>query len=294
MTPRLRDLEVLLAVARQGSFGRAATELLVSQPAVSERIRMLERTVGRPLVERTYRGAVLTPAGEQLAGYAARCLALAEEAVEAVRGADEPPRFVLAGHSTFAARVVPLVFGALTELPRRLVLRDGHSHEVLAFVQDEIADLGVTMASSVPPGVRRLRLPNDAVVCVVAPDHPLAARRRPTLDALRTSLVAVNVWGDGADDAIARLSATIDEWRIRRCADTGTAIALARDHGHVAFVTGSSTAAELRQGTLRVVPLAGLASWTVRTQLVYRTARQDDPAIRAVVEAIRSLPAPAR
>ena len=77
MTLDLRDLEVFLAVERQGSFSRAASELLVSQPAVSERIRHLERVVGTEVFERTTRGASLTPAGEQLLPFAKRCAAIA-------------------------------------------------------------------------------------------------------------------------------------------------------------------------------------------------------------------------
>ena len=282
-------MEVLLAVSRQGSFGRAATELVVSQPAVSERIRNLERLVGRQLVERSTRGAALTPAGERLAAYASRCLALVAEAVEAVREGDGVPRFVLAGHATFAQRIVPLVFGALAELPRRLELRDGHSNEVLAMVQDEVADLGVTMASSVPAGLRRVLLPADAVIGVVAPDHPLARRRRIVPASLAETVLAVNDWGDGAAPALRHLTGSVEAWRVRRCVDAPTAVALARDHGHVAFVSGSSAEPDLRRGSLQRVVVAGTPAWTVRTQVVHRAARREDPAVVAVVRAVQAL-----
>src|SRR3954453_4401174 len=107
----LRDLEVFLAVVRQGSFGRAATELIVTQPAVSDRIRHLERVVGTEVFERTARGAVLTAAGEHLVPYAERCTALAAEAVETMQSGEHFPRFVIAVHSTFAPRIVPVVLG---------------------------------------------------------------------------------------------------------------------------------------------------------------------------------------
>src|SRR5215475_13428104 len=108
MSLDLRDLEVFLAVEREGSFGRAATALMITQPAVSERIRHLERDVGRRLVDRTARGATLTVAGAALAPYARRCRALADESIEAARGADGSRSLVVAVHSTFAQRVVPL------------------------------------------------------------------------------------------------------------------------------------------------------------------------------------------
>ena len=157
----LRDAEVFLAVARQGSFGRAATELVITQPAVSERIRHLERACGRSLFERTTKGAALTPAGERLLPYAQRCLALADEALESVRRSDGVASLTVALHSTFAQRLIPMILGALSEVPRRVAIRDAHSHEVEALVGDGVADLGIVI-----PGPRRRGLTRRAL----APD----------------------------------------------------------------------------------------------------------------------------
>lgn len=53
---RLRDLHIFLTVAQRGSMAQAAAELGVSQPAVSEVIADLEKTLGVPLFERSSRG----------------------------------------------------------------------------------------------------------------------------------------------------------------------------------------------------------------------------------------------
>lgn len=58
----LRDLEVFTVLAREGSFGRAAGALLMSQPSVSSRVRSLERSAGTRLVLRAASGSTLTPA----------------------------------------------------------------------------------------------------------------------------------------------------------------------------------------------------------------------------------------
>ena len=65
MTLDLRDVEVFLAVVRQ--TGRAATELTVTQPAIVEVFRHLERVIGGRLFDRTSRRAVLTPPGQPAA-----------------------------------------------------------------------------------------------------------------------------------------------------------------------------------------------------------------------------------
>jgi DNA-binding transcriptional LysR family regulator len=280
-----RDLQVFLAVERHGSFGRAAVELMVTQPAVSERVRHLERVVGRSLFERTTRGASLTTAGETLLPYARRGVALAEEAVEATRAADGVPSLVIAVHSMFAPRAVPLVLGALSELPRRVSVRDAHSDVVTALVLDGSAHVGFAVPGATPPGLRRVHLRADPIRCVVAPGHPISRARRPSTRSLRSSVLALNAWGPGSERFLERLRGDgVDEWRIRYCADATTSLTLARHHDHVAFVPESSIGAER---DLRRVALAGLSSWTMPLDLVFRSSGALDPAIAAVVAAVR-------
>ena len=59
-------LRCFAAVARTGSFSRAARELYRTQPAVSLQVRKLERELDRPLFERSRRSPVLTDAGRAL------------------------------------------------------------------------------------------------------------------------------------------------------------------------------------------------------------------------------------
>jgi DNA-binding transcriptional LysR family regulator len=280
----LRDLAVFLAVERQGSFGRAATELMVSQPAVSERIRHLERVVRRRLFERTPRGALLTPAGSALLPYARRCASLGEEALEAARRAEASPALVVAVHSTIALRTVPLVLEALGEFERRVSIRDVHSEQVAALVLDGVADLGFALSASVPRGVLRVPMAPDDVVCGVGRDHILRQTARASIKDLAESLIAVNAWGDRSEEFIAKLrSAGVTDWRIRYCADAYTALGLAKDHGHIALVTRS--AAELVDG-IEVVRLAELRGWAVRLDLLFRRADRTSSVVMAVTTAI--------
>jgi DNA-binding transcriptional LysR family regulator len=81
----LRQLEYLVTVIDEGSFGRAALQLYVSQPTLSQQIRALEAEIGGPLVERLPRGARSTPAGEALLPAARAALAAAERARRSAR-----------------------------------------------------------------------------------------------------------------------------------------------------------------------------------------------------------------
>ena len=80
--PRNLDVAALrsfLTVAEMGGVTRAATQLNLTQSAVSLQIKRLEDVFGQPLFERNGRGVTLTSQGEQLVGYARRLLAMNDE-----------------------------------------------------------------------------------------------------------------------------------------------------------------------------------------------------------------------
>jgi DNA-binding transcriptional LysR family regulator len=81
----LLQLQVLVAVAEQGTLHKAAVRISRTTPVVSAAISSLEEEVGLPLFERCKRHEFyLTAAGEELVNYAKRLLSLQDEALAAV------------------------------------------------------------------------------------------------------------------------------------------------------------------------------------------------------------------
>ena len=74
-----RRLQVFFAVAKQGSFTRAAESLFMTQPAVTFQIKQLEEEFNCRLFERQHQKIALTPAGELVLEYASKILALSDE-----------------------------------------------------------------------------------------------------------------------------------------------------------------------------------------------------------------------
>src|SRR4051812_39632895 len=87
MSLDLHKLEIFVTIARLASFTRAADNLHMTQPTVSQQLAILEAQIGTPLIERDTRRLRLTAAGEALLPYAEKLLALSNEATEATRAA---------------------------------------------------------------------------------------------------------------------------------------------------------------------------------------------------------------
>jgi len=181
--PDLGALELLLAVARLGSLGRAARELGITQPAASSRIRSMERQLGVALVDRSPRGSRLTDAGALVTDWARRIVEAAEAfdaGAQALRGRRDS-RLRVAASMTIAEYLLPGWLIALrAQRPDTAVsLLAGNSAAVAERLLADEADLGFVEGLSVPTGLEAAVVGHDRLIVVTAPGHPWARRRIP-------------------------------------------------------------------------------------------------------------------
>jgi len=106
-------LRSLVAVADRGGFHRAAESLVLSQSAVSQHIRRLEKAMGRALVRREGRISRFTPDGEALVGEARRILAAHDDALSRLGVGDSRESIVLGSTEHAADALLPRVMEAL-------------------------------------------------------------------------------------------------------------------------------------------------------------------------------------
>ncbi|WP_441251322.1 LysR family transcriptional regulator [Kitasatospora sp. McL0602] len=181
--PELGALELLLAVARLGSVGRAAAELGVSQPAASARIKGMERQIGVALLERSPRGSRPTDAGRLVVEWARSVVEAAQSldaGIDALRGRRDARLRVVAS-LTVAEYLMPGWLLALHDAsPETAVtLRTANSADVASHVLAGDADLGFIEGPGTPPGLSGAVVAADRLVVVVGPGHPWARRRAP-------------------------------------------------------------------------------------------------------------------
>src|SRR5882762_2941140 len=108
----ITPLRSMIAVADSGGFRRAATVLRLSQSAVSQHIRRLERVVGKALVEPDGRRARFAPAGAALLAEARRIVAAHDEALRRLEIVDGP-EIVIGSTEHAADHILPPIMTAL-------------------------------------------------------------------------------------------------------------------------------------------------------------------------------------
>ena len=179
----LRHLAALDAVAREGSFGRAAAKLGYTQSAVSQQIASLERSVGEKLLERPGgpRAVSLTEAGELLLRHAEAIVARldAARADMASLRAGETGTLRVGTYQSVGARVLPAVMRKFRNDHPGITLElhePTTDPELFALIESGELDLAFCSLPLPDGPFDGAELMRDPYVLVVSAEHALSAR----------------------------------------------------------------------------------------------------------------------
>ncbi|WP_339528404.1 LysR substrate-binding domain-containing protein [Pseudomonas mucidolens] len=172
----LFQLRAFDAVARDGSFTRAAARLFISQPAVTGHIKALEEHYQVTLLRRTARRVALTEEGAKLAAITRTIFGLVDEAQTLL----EANRQLLTGRLEVAAdgphRVMPMLASLRARYPGITVnLRLGNAQETLAALLSEHADVAVLTEVEPRKGLHLQPLSASRICALVPSGHPWLA-----------------------------------------------------------------------------------------------------------------------
>jgi DNA-binding transcriptional LysR family regulator len=281
----IRRLNIFCKVVELKSFTRASETVLLSQPTISENIRLLEEAFGEKLLDRLGREVQPTPAGRILYQYARRILQLRDEAQQALRQF----RGDLAGTLALGASTIPgayLLPGLVESFQGRhpairLRLKIGGSAQIVQDLLQGEVELAVVGALLKDHLLDSEELFADELVLIVHPRHPWSGRTSVAPQELSnqpfiqresgsgTRLVTAQALKDaGVDSANLQVVAEMGSTEaVRQCVKAGLGLSI---------LSSLAVAEDVRQGALSVVPLRGL---TIRRPLylVQRKNRQLSP-----------------
>lgn len=206
----LNLLPPLEALLRVRNVTRAATEVGLSQPAMSRALARLRDLVGDPLLVRARGTMALTPQAQRLAVQLA-------PALEGVRRVFTEPAFDpgstkrtirIAGVDTQTVLYAPkLMARLLREAPGIDVRFEPHFGDMLARMDQGTLDLAFALATTpLPPGALSEPVASDRLALVMRSGHPWAKRRWRIKDYAAVDHVGVAIFGDGQTELDAKLA----------------------------------------------------------------------------------------
>ncbi|HQX54677.1 MAG TPA: LysR family transcriptional regulator [Pyrinomonadaceae bacterium] len=174
----INQLEVLVTVARERSFSRAAEVLDRTQPAISQAIRRLEIELGERLFDRSSKDGTLTFAGEVLLDYARQMMNLryaAQTALVEMRNLQHGKVTISANEHT-----VFFLLPAIAEFRRRhplikIEVQRGVASRIPKQITAREVELGIISFSPNDESIVSIPVLTDALTLIVAPQHRFAS-----------------------------------------------------------------------------------------------------------------------
>lgn len=166
-----------MAVAKYGSFTRAAEEIYISQPGLSLIIRKLEEQLGVLLFDRSTRRVELTEAGHELAAAASRILDDVENMVSGITDLAQHRRgrVSISTLPSVASAFVPRVIAQFRELfpDIRVVIHDAIASPLIKMVENGEVDFGIGLRLQFEKDLVFSGLLTDRLVILMPLNHPL-------------------------------------------------------------------------------------------------------------------------
>jgi len=283
----LRQLEILEAVARCGSFSRASAELHLTQPAVSMQIKQLESTLGLPLFEHMGKEIRLTEAGRETlhsSQAVARELSNLEQTLADLQGLKGGTLTVSAAStaSVFAARLMALFRDQHPDV--QISLNVVNRETLLRHLSENTIDLA--LMGTPPEGLHLTAEPfmDNPLVIIAATNHPLAGTKDIPLSRLLDEPLVGREQGSGTRSALEKfLSDHGLPFKPAMEMNKNEAIKQAVEAGlGVGLVSLHTVQAELASGQLCVLDVQG---FPLKRQwyLVQREGKRLSPAAQAFV-----------
>ncbi len=267
------DLQVFVVAAEVENFSVAAQELHLSQPAVTQRIRSLEKHLGVKLFERQGRRVRLSETGAYLLPMAKDLLRRSnrlEEMMHSLRG--EVVGHLVVGCSTTTGKYLlpPLMARFIERYPGvQATVRVGSRNRVLELLVSREVNLAFASALIPRREIRYHRFIDDEVVLIAPHNHPWHKHVPIQPDALLRERLILREPGSGTyqamERALARHDISVDELHTVMTLGNSEAIILAVEEGiGVGFVPKLAADRCKRLGNIAIVPIADIhMSYTI-------------------------------
>ncbi|MBR2563881.1 MAG: LysR family transcriptional regulator [Paenibacillus sp.] len=290
----ISQLETLITISKTMSFRKAGELLNLTQPAVSAQIKSLEDEFNTVLVDRN-QPVTLTDRGQVFLEHAVRMLDIVDELKQKLSDLDETPqgRIVLGTTTSIAIQILPRVLSYFQDqFPLiKTSIQSLPSSQIYTQVENGIVDVGIGYLTERNPNLSTSVLYYDTFELVVSPSHPLAKKKHAAVDVLRSTpliLLSPDTVGRRFTEAVFK-KYNIEPNVVMELSSSEEVKRMVEIDLGAAIISKQSVAQELRQGTLRMIPLSELEV-SHPVGVIYKSSRYLNSAMHQFLSDLKGMP----
>lgn len=280
----------LIKIVEVGSYTKAAAELALSQPAVSQHIRQIEETLGVRIFEHAHNRLTLTAEGEIVVKYARRMVALSSSMRRALKNEREQIHSLTIGitHTAESSAIIEALAAYISGFSRLNI-------KVLTFTTDNLynslknyeLDFAFVEGKASDAALGYMMLDTDCLVLAVPPNHLLASQKIVTIEQLKAERLILRLPNSHTrnlfEAALRSQGLSLDDFYISLEIDSiATIKELIRDGFGVSVLARSACMNEIRKGKLSALSIENL-SMMREINIVYRKDFEHQEILQGIV-----------
>jgi len=294
----LKQIDIFCKIVELKSFSRAAEEVNLTQPTVSERIASLEASFQTMLLDRSSKKIIPTKAGKLLYSYSKRMLEVRRELIQAMDKflGLEKGEIVIGGSSIPGTHILPRVIGKFREkYPGiNVILKLGDSQEIIEGVNSGIYEFGVVGKKPNNYSMACKDFQSDSLVLIVHKNHPWVKENKGiTLEKLLKEPFIMREEGSGTRKVMENvlLKHKTDPNSLNVVCELGSSEAV--KHGilnkiGVSIISQREVETELKCGLLKKIKIDNI-TFDRRFYLIYNKARPQSPICMSFIEFLEEI-----
>lgn len=256
--------QTLDLIAQTHSYTKAAAELFITQPAVSQQIRSLENELGVILIMKAHNRIELTAAGQELADYAHQVQLESAKVLQQVQSTTEAHPIRLGCTLSLSSSMLPQLIAQLQGTTPQITTQVANTGVILKSLRAGTIDFGLVEGNFNKEEFDAIHILDEAFVGVTSATHPLAQLPQVGLDDLLNTPLLIRESGSGTRNIFANWLAT-QNYRIHDFQQTieignpAPIIKLLQSGLGVSFMYRSLVANELKNGQLVELPVVNFS-----------------------------------
>ena len=281
----------IVKVVETGSYTKAAKQLALSQPAVSQHIRLLEESLQVKLFERAHNTLHVTREGEIVVKYARRMITLQNNLQRELKSQKSRIASLTVGIThTAESNLIVEAIAAYAHLDVAMTIRiiTTEREKLYSMLKNYELDFAVTDGRPDDPSLQHLLLDTDYLVLAVSPSHPFAKKQTVTIDELKKEKMILRLPKAGArnlfEETLKRHKMHIEDFNVILEIDNVATITdlIRRDLG-VAVLARSVCVNELKKDKLVTLSIENL-NMSREINLVYAQDFEHVDLLRAIIK----------
>mgnify|MGYP001016063406 FL=1 len=260
-------LFTLLKVYETGNYTRAAEKLSLTQPAVSQHIKQIERELGTVVFDRSGGKIRPTPEGMLVIQYAERVVSLYENLQRALEDKRKSIDRLRVGIThTSESNIVTEVLAQYAEQfdNMKITIQTDTISNLYEMLKTYKIDIAIVEGAVADPSINSVMLDTDSLVLCVSNEHPLAKRSLVTIEELKKEKMILRLPSSGTRNLFAAnlesRNLSLEDFNVTLEVDNIATIKdLVRRNYGVSILARSACMDELKKGKITVLPIENLS-----------------------------------